>query len=65
MLFRSDHLADRYPFLCQPDPQPTQKALAMTLTATALDFAYDKRPILQGAAFDPLQPGELDRKSVV
>ena len=31
----------------------------MTLTATALDFAYDKRPILQGAAFDPLQPGEL------
>ena len=31
----------------------------MTLTGTALDFAYDKRPILQGAAFDPLQPGEL------
>ena len=31
----------------------------MTLTTTGLNFAYDKRPILKDAGFDPLQPGEL------
>ncbi|MEM9550589.1 MAG: ABC transporter ATP-binding protein [Pseudomonadota bacterium] len=31
----------------------------MTLTATDLSFAYDKRPILSGTGFAPLNPGEL------
>ncbi|APX14114.1 ABC transporter ATP-binding protein [Tateyamaria omphalii] len=31
----------------------------MTLTTQNLNFSYDKRPVLRGAGFDALKPGEL------